>query len=64
MVAVVGRTIPSLRVLVEVLLEGEEAQKAAFSFCEDIISRKWRPRGPDGAKFLPLPLLNEGTETS
>jgi hypothetical protein len=40
MTAVVGRTIPSLSSLVEVLLGGGKAQKAAFSFCESVISRK------------------------
>jgi hypothetical protein len=40
MTAVVGRRIPSLSSLVEVLLEGGVAQKAAFSFCEKVLLQK------------------------
>jgi hypothetical protein len=40
MTAVVGKRIPLLSSLVEVLLGGGKAQKAAFSFCESVISRK------------------------
>jgi hypothetical protein len=39
MTAVVGRRIPSLSSLVEVLLEGGDAQKAA-SFCEKVFLQK------------------------
>jgi hypothetical protein len=40
MTAVVGRRVPSFSSLVEVLLEGGDAQKAAFSFCEKVLLQK------------------------
>jgi hypothetical protein len=36
----VGRRVLSLGSFVEVLLGGKDAEKAAFSFCEDVISQK------------------------